>query len=534
MIPTVQILVLLLAIQAAVAVLAARLKIPSAILLVLTGVILALVPGLPAVELAPELVLLLVLPPILYSSAVAMSWREFRFNLRPITLLAFGCVVFTTVAVAAVAHWLLGLAWPVGFVLGAIVSPPDAVAPLAIARRLQVPRRILVVLEGEGLVNDATALILYRFAVAAVGAGVFSFGEAAGMFAAIVAGEIAWGIGVGWLMLRLRRWAGDARIEITISVLTPFLAYWPPEHLGGSGVLATVTAGLYISWNGPRLISAATRLQGIFFWNFFIYLIEGMVFLITGLQARTLMSRIGHYPLSELLMSAAIISIVVIVTRFVWMYPATYLPRWLVPSIRRQDPSPPWQWPFAIAFTGIRGIVSLAAALAIPFATASGQPFPDRDLILFLTFSVILVTLVGQGLLLPLVIRALGLAHAGYRERRDDGVEEQQARRLAIEAVIARLDQLASDGGLSDEIVEPLRLRHADRLRRGNHQSGGDDEQRKLTEAQDEIELLLVAAERQHINELFRGGKLKDEARRRIERELDLREANLRNPRLEE
>ena len=250
MIPTIQTLILLLIVIASVAVAETRLRIPSAILLMLTGVILALIPGLPTVELAPELVLLLVLPPIIYSSAVAMSWREFRFNLRPISLLALGCVAFTTVATAAAAHWVLGLPWPVGFVLGAIVSPPDAVAPLSVARRMQLPRRILVVLEGEGLANDATALVLYRFAVAAVSAGMFSLGEAATVFAAIVAGELVWGIGVGWLMLRLRRWVRDPRIEITLSILTPFLAYWPPEHLGGSGVLATVTAGLYISWNG--------------------------------------------------------------------------------------------------------------------------------------------------------------------------------------------------------------------------------------------------------------------------------------------
>ena len=225
MVETVQILVLLLAVVAAVAVVAARLEIPPAILLVIAGVILALIPGLPSVELAPELVLLLVLPPVIYSAAVSMSWNEFRFNLRPISLLAVGCVVFTTVAVAAATHWLLGLPWPVGFVLGAIVSPPDAVAPLSILRRMQLPRRILVVLEGEGLANDATALILYRFAVAAVSAGVFSFGQAAGTFVAIVVGEILWGIGVGWLMLRLRRWVHNPPVEITLSVLTPFLAY---------------------------------------------------------------------------------------------------------------------------------------------------------------------------------------------------------------------------------------------------------------------------------------------------------------------
>src|ERR1700732_208117 len=395
MVLTIQILVLLLAVVAAVAVLAARLKIPPAILLVLIGVVLALIPGLPTVELAPELVLLLVLPPVIYSSAVAMSWREFRFNLRPISLLAVGCVVFTTVAVAAATHWVLGLAWPVGFVLGAIVSPPDAVAPLSIARRLQLPRRIVLILEGEGLANDATALILYRFAIVAVSMGSFSFGQAATTFVAIVAGELLWGIGVGWIVVRLRRWVRDPRVEITLSILTPFLAYWPPEHLGGSGVLATVTTGLYISWNGLRLISAATRLQGIFFWDLLIYLIEGMVFLITGLQTRPLIDRIGDHSISELAISAAIVSVVVVVARFVWMYPATYLPRWLFPPIKRRDPSPPWQWPFVLAFTGVRGIVSLAAALAIPFATTNGQLFPNRDLILFLTFSVILVTLVG-------------------------------------------------------------------------------------------------------------------------------------------
>jgi monovalent cation/hydrogen antiporter len=218
MIPTIQILVLLLAVNAVVAVVAARLKIPSAILLVLTGVVLALVPDLPTVELAPELnlVLLFVLPPVIYSSAVAMSWREFQFNLRPISLLAVGCVAFTTVAIAAATHWLLGFGWPVGFVVGAIVSPPDAMAPLSIARRMQLPRRILLILEGEGLANDATALILYRFAVAAVSVGVFSFGQAAGMFAAIVVGEILWGIGVGWLMLRLRRWS------TTLSLRSPY------------------------------------------------------------------------------------------------------------------------------------------------------------------------------------------------------------------------------------------------------------------------------------------------------------------------
>jgi monovalent cation/hydrogen antiporter len=528
---TIQLLILLLVVVAGVALAARRLKMPPAILLVLVGTALALIPGLPAMELAPEVVLLLVLPPVIYWSAVAMSWREFRFNLRPISLLAIGCVAFSTLAVAAATHWLLRLPWPIGFVLGAIVSPPDPVAPLSIARRMQIPRRILVVLEGEGLANDATALILYRFAVVAVSLGYFSLGKALGMFAVIVVGEIFWGIGVGWGMLRLRRWVHDPRVEITLSILTPFLAYWPPQYLGGSGVLATVTVGLYVSWNGPRLISAATRLQGIFLGDFIMYLAEGLIFLITGLQARALTAGIRGLSLSELALSAIVVSVVLIAARFMWTYPTVYLPRWFFPPIRRADPSPPWQWPFAIAFTGVRGIVSLAAALALPLTTASGQPFPERDLILFITFAVILVTLVVQGLMLPSIIRALGLAHYGRRERDQDRKEEYRARLNAIEAAIDRLDEFAGKHKLPDDFIKPIQAAQRIRLRNLQNTSDGDEAHRKLTVLHDEIEMLLISTERQRVNELYRAGDLKDEARRRIERELDLREAHLANRR---
>lgn len=526
---TIEILVFLPIVIVAVSLLAERLRTPPAILLVLAGVALALIPGLPTLKLAPDFVLLFVLPPVIYSSAVAMSWRDFRFNLRPISLLAVGCVSFTTMAAAAAAHWLLGLSWPEGFVLGAIVSPPDAVAPLAVARRMRIPRRILVILEGEGLANDATALVLYRFAVAAVSVGAFSFGHALEAFAAITVGEILWGFVVGWLMLRLRRWVDDPRLEIMLSVLTPFVAYWPPEHLGGSGVLATVTTGLYISWNGSRLISADTRLQGIFFWDFFIYLTEGMVFLITGLQARALTVGLESYSKADLAVSALTICLVVIVARFVWMYPATYLPRWLSRAIARRDPAPPWQWPFALAFTGIRGIVSLAAALAIPLETDAGGPFPHRDLILVLTFAVILVTLVGQGFFLPTVIRALGLANAGRIEQEKERLEEFAARRQAILASMKRLDELKEARSLPDEIVGPLQTRHEARLQLLEQKSSDDEANTRLTTVYEEVEQVLLDAERELINELYRQGKLRDEPRRRIERELDLREAYLAN-----
>jgi monovalent cation/hydrogen antiporter len=533
-ISTIQILVLLLVVSSAVAVAARRLKTPPAILLVLTGIVLAVIPGLPRLQLAPEVALLVVLPPLIYSASVTMSWREFRFNLRPISLLAVGCVLFTTVVVAAASRWLLGFSWPAGFVLGAIVSPPDPVAPLAIARRMHLPKRILVILEGEGLANDATALILYRFSVTAVSTGVFSFGPAVGTFALILAGEILWGIGCGWLMLRLRRWVDDPRVEVMLSLLTPFLAYWPPVQLGGSGVLATVTAGLYISWNGLELISPATRLQGIFFWDFLVYLIEGMVFLLTGLQARTLLAGLEGSSKSDLALAAAVVSVAVIVTRFVWTFPATYLPRWLIPSLRRRDPAPPWQTAFVIGFTGVRGIVTLAAALAIPLATESGAPFPFRSRIIFLAFVVILVTLVGQGLMLPAVIRWLGLANAGRRERQTFVTEESRATRQALEAAIERLGALATEQQLPEDIVGPLRVYYRERLTDVERRRDSNEHHRQLTELSDDITLRLIEAERQLINRLYREGKLDDDGRRHIERTLDLRAVNIAARRVQE
>src|SRR3982074_2937009 len=321
-----------------------------------SGIALAFVPGLPSLELPPELVLLLVLPPLIYSASVAMSWREFKHNLRLITLLSVGCVIFTACAVAAATHYLIGLPWSVGFLLGAIVAPPDVVAPLAIARKLGLPRRILVVLEGEGLANDATALILYRFAVVAISTGMFSLPKAAGTFVVIVVAELLFGAAVGWLSLRMRHRARDPQVEITLSLITPYVAYWIPEHFGGSGVIATVACGLYMSWNGPLLISSATRLQGIFFWDLVIYLIEGLLFLLTGFQMRSLFAKSKAFPLTDLLFPPALVAIIVIVARFAWVFPATYLPRLLNQRLRARDPTS-WRTVFVIAFTGVRGAV---------------------------------------------------------------------------------------------------------------------------------------------------------------------------------
>ncbi len=520
---TIQTILLLLAVLVVVAVVARRLNTAPSILLVVAGIALALIPGLPRVALAPELVLLGILPPLIYSAGVAMSWREFRFNLRPITLLAFGCVIFTTGAVAAAVHFVLGMPWAVGFVLGAIVAPTDAVAPLAIVRNLGLPRRLIVVLEGEGLANDATALILYRFAVAAVSSGLFSLGEAAGTFALIVVGEIAYGIGVGWASLRLRRWAHDPRVEITLSLLTPYAAFLVPQHLGGSGVLAAVAAGLFVSWNGPLLIPAATRLQG--------HLLLGPA----GLSARrhpvpgdrhgnAAAARTGDMVLlRDLAVAVPLTVAVIVVARFIWDYPAVYLPRWLSPALARRDPLPPRQWSFLLAFVGVRGVVSLAAALAIPFFTASGTPFPGRDLIIFVTFGVIIVTLIGQGLMLPTVVRWLALPHDAEDERRREQDAEITARLEALKVAQGRLDGLAADGDTDPDVLAILRARHDHRAGQVAREAGG----REAVAAAAELRADLIAAERKYIYGLLKNGTITDEARRRIERELDLEEESL-------
>ena len=517
-----------LAITALVNWIARSINLPSPIVLVVAGAILALTPGLPRIALPPDLVLLVFLPPLIYYAAFGMSWQAFRENLHAIVLLAVGCVVFTTIVVAAAAHWLIGLPWPVAFVLGAIVSPPDTVAPLAIARRLGVPGRITSILEGEGLVNDATALVLFKFALAAVLTGVFSLADATMTFAAIVAGETLWGLLVGWVMLRLRFLANEPRIEVTLSLLTPFLAFWIPHAAGGSGVLATVIAGLYVGAKGVELIRSKTRLQAVFFWEFVTYLVEGAIFLLTGLQARVVLEGLGSIPWSQLLLYAAAISLVAIVVRFVWVFPATYAQRWLSPALRARDPAPPWQHPFMISFTGIRGVVSLAAALSIPVMLTSGQPFPDRHLILFLTFSFIVVTLVVQGPTLPWLVRKLGLVDSGRREQLVQEEREADARLDAARAALDQLDALSAEIKVPAEQIRQVRELQSDRVSQSERRRDRCGDGGELAARVDRLELALIQAERDQVNSSLRSGRISDEIRRRIERELDLREEAIR------
>lgn len=514
----------LLVVVTALVTLARRFSLPYPIVLVLGGLLLGFVPGLPVVRLDPEIVFLLFLPPILYSAAVFTSFRQFRANLRPISLLAVGLVLATTVAIAVVAHAAIaGLTWAAAFTLGAIVSPPDAVAATATTRKLGVPQRIVTILEGESLVNDASAIIAYRMAVAAAMTGLFSLSGAALRFIVVGVGGVAVGLVVGWLAARARRGVNDAPVQITLSLLTPFAAYIPAEALGLSGVLAVVTTGLYIGATNLRL-SPGTRLQSLAVWEVVVFLLNGFIFILIGLQLPAIMRGLSGYPLLRLVGYAALISLTAIVVRFLWVFPAGYLPRFLSPSLRARDPYPSWRNVTVVAWIGMRGVVSLAAAFALPFTLSGGDPFPQRELILFLTFGVIVATLVLQGLSLPWLLRRLGVVDPKAQSR-----EERKARLAAAQAAMARLDQLAAENSNHAEHLDRLRWRYDRRNRRlALDTNAPESEQCELTSgAYERLRRDLLNSEREVIRKLRDEGAISDEVMLRIDRELDLEDTRV-------
>jgi CPA1 family monovalent cation:H+ antiporter len=518
-----QLLALLVA-AGALLLLAEPLRIPYPILLVLGGLGLGFTPGLPDIALPPDVVLVGILPPLLYSAAYNTGLRELKQNLRPISLLALGLVTATTISVAVVAHEVIGLSWAAGAVLGAIVSPTDPLAATEIGRRLGVPRRPLAIIEGESLVNDGTALVLFKFAVAAVVTGTFSLLDASLLFVWTVLGGIAIGLVVGHLIRLLRRHVDNPPLEVMIAFLTAYFAFLPAAALSASGVLAVVTAGVYMGWHTPELTTVETRLQGRAFWSIFTFLTNALLFGLVGLQLQPILERLSGYTNAQLLGYAAAVAGVVIATRFVWAIPLTYLPRLLFPRIRRRDPYPPWQQPAFVCWTGMRGAVTLAAALAIPLATDAGTPFEARDLIVFLAFCVVLATLVLQGLSMPLVIRALGLEDDGL-----DVKEEAKARIHAANAAIERLEELIEDGSVRTDTAERLRGAYQFRQRRFRARfDDGDDgelEERSLQYHRARRELL--EAERSAIVALRNEGRIAEEVMHRLQRDLDLEDSRL-------
>jgi Na+/H+ antiporter len=518
---TLELLIGMLAAIAVVVTLAGRTRVPEPVLLVAVGLAVALVPGLPEVELDPELTLALFLPPLLYWAALHTNVRDLRRELRPITLLAVGLVVATTSAVAVLAHAVLGLPWAVAAVLGAIVSPPDPVAAVAVAGRVSMPRRIVTILEGEGLLNDATALVVYRMAVAAAVSGTFSAGEAGVQLVVSAVGGTLVGLAVAWAGSRVLQRVEEAAVENTIKLLLPYVAWLAAERLHASGVLAVLACGLLMSRNWDA-ISSAARLQARQLWDWLVFVLEGLSFVLVGLQLRTVVEGIqGRSPV-ELAGAALALNLVVVAVRLAWVYPASWLPRRLWARLRQRDPFPGWGPTTVVGWAGMRGVVSLALALAVPTEVAGGGPFPDRDLVVFLAFSVIVVTLVGQGLTLPLLVTRLGVAEPDERQT------AAGARALArlSEVALARLDAIDPEAErLAPELLDRLRERYRARLAHLDQQrdAGRQDDEGAYAEVVSE----LLRAQREELRRLREQGDVTPEVARRLHHDLDVEESRL-------
>jgi Na+/H+ antiporter len=503
---------------AALVTLARVMNVPYPIFLVLGGLALGVIPGMPDVQLDPELVLLIFLPPLLYGAAFFASLRDLRRDVGAISALSVGLVLVTCGAVAVVVHAVVpGMSWAAAFVLGAIVSPTDPVAATAIASRLGLPRRVVVVVEGESLINDATAITAYRVAVAAVTAGTFSVADAGGKFVLAAAGGVAIGLAVGYAVAFVRARLDDPPVEITISLLTAYLAYLPAEQLELSGVVAAVTVGLYMGSQTSRLTNASLRMQTVPVWQILIFLLNSFLFVLIGLQLPGLLDELrdADFDVSTVIVYGLLASAAVIVVRIAWVFVLTGFLRVRGTHLRQRNVA-------LVAWMGMRGAVSLAAALALPVTTDAGTPFRERPLILFMTFVVILVTLVVQGLSLPLVVRVLGI-------ELDDGeeVEENKARKAAARAAIDRIELLTEEEWTREDTLDRMRRQY--RYRYDRFAARFDDEvDGDAIESRTNDYLRIVAsvleAQREVLEELSSEGVISDDVRRRVEHELDLEE----------
>jgi Na+/H+ antiporter len=513
-----QVILFLLLCAVALGWIARHFNFPYPIALVIGGAALGFVPKLPQFPFDPEFILILVLPPILYQAALLTSWHDFKTNIRPIGLFATGLVIATTLAVGAALKLLIpDIPWAAAFVLGAIVSPPDAVAATAILSRLHIPRRVVTVLEGESLVNDASGLVLYKFAVAAVLTGTFSLFEASVQFAIVSLGGIAVGVLMGLLFVFIHRHLGDAFIEVLTSLSVPYIAYILAESLQVSGVLAVVAAGLLRGRYSPEIVSAEMRIMARSMWNFLVFLLNSLIFIVMGMQLSGIVGRLSEYSTAKLFLYATLISTVAIAVRFAWIYPATYLPRMVSAALGKPEPAPSRAELFIMGWCGMRGIVSLTAALALPITLVNEGVFPYRDLIIFLTIVVIAVTLVLQGLTLPPLIRALKVGTDWSMQ------EEKQRASLALgKAAIAAIDAMAAKEGIPDDLAERIRAEFAEKIRlavpTGVILRRGSDNAGRLRKA-------ALRAERQELIRIWRDNQISDDVLHHLEEVLDYQES---------
>jgi Na+/H+ antiporter len=523
------IFVLLLSFVLGLGLIARRLNIPYPILFVIGGLAIGCIPILPyQLKLDPDLIFFLVLPPLLYIQAFYTSWRDFRFYLRPILLLAIGLVFVTTVTVAFVSHWMISdLPLAAGFVLGAIISPPDAIAATAIAQRLGLPRRVVTVLEGESLVNDATSLVIFKVALAGVGATLPLIGKAwlPGEFIYVSLGGIAVGVIIGKLIGWMRRRIVDAGPQITLcmSLMTPYVSYlFADQFLHVSGVLSVVATGLYLGWESPEVLRSDIRLEAKAFWEMIIYLLNGIVFVLIGLQLPVILGSMAEHWWPRPFFQAVVINMVCIVVRLAWIFPGAYLPR-LLKSVRDREDVPDWRQVAIVGWCGMRGVVSLAAALSL-----SGYPtFPRPHLVQFVAFSVILTTLVFQGLTLPALIRFLGVGDDGIPAR-----EEIETRNHISEVVFSKIAKVRQEGNFPASALDTVENSYRERalvLHDDLADQLGWSQQRHHFLSVQRLRRLAIATQRRALLSLRRSGKIGDDVMHKIERELDLEEVQLKN-----
>ncbi|PYO41927.1 MAG: Na+/H+ antiporter [Gemmatimonadetes bacterium] len=505
------------------ALVARRLDVPTPALFVAGGLAVALIPGLPVVEFDPQLVFLVFIPPLLYRASLSASYRDVRANLRPILSLGVGHVLFVTGVVAWVAHGVVpGLPWASAFALGAAVSPPDVAAATAFMRRLPVPRRLVTILEGESMVNDAAAIVAYRMAVAAAVTGVFSVMQAGARFLVVGTGGIVVGLAVGWLLGAIRRHLHDPEVENTISLLSGYAAYIPAERLGVSGILAVVATGLYLGRVGPRIVAPDTRVQNAGMWDVVVFILEGLIFILTGLGLRPILEGLSGTTALQLTRGAALVSLAVIAARFVWVYAAGYSRCLVLPRLRPREPLPGWKFMTVVGWAGLRGGDSLILAAAIPIVTAAGAPFPGRDAIVAITYGVIIVTLVGQGFALAPLLRWLGVRETGEEERR----EETEARLRTAEVALARLEELSKEPWVHSYALSDTRDHYRHRARRLQSRADGtvDGVVEAKSAAHRRLTRELLAVERRELLRLRDSGAINDAVMRRVQRDLDLEE----------
>jgi CPA1 family monovalent cation:H+ antiporter len=499
---------------------AGRYGVPYPIALVIGGGVLGFVPQMPQLRLDPDLFLVLVLPPILYQAAVLTSWRDFVLRIRTISLLAVGLVAATTLAVGATLKFLMpDIPWAAAFVFGAIVSPPDAVAATSILSRLNIPRHVVTVLEGESLVNDATGLVLYKFAVAAVLTGTFSALDASLQVAGVALGGIALGIATGLAFVVIHRRLGDVLVEVLASLLVPYAAYALAESLHASGVLAVVAAGLVRGRHSPALVSAEMRILSRSMWNVMVFLLNVLVFVLIGLQLSASVARLEGIAASRLLEYGAVLSAVAILVRFAWVYAALYLPRRLGAALRGGGSPPAGAEFFIMGWCGMRGIVSLAAALALPEALADGAPFPYRDAIILFTFAVIAATLVLQGLTLPVLIRGLNVGADWSLQ-----AEQRNARGAMSKAALAAIDAMANREGVAADLAGRTSAEFAEKNAAGDADAPVPQDHAGIARR---LRHAAIGAERQELIRVWRDNQISDAVLHEFEEELDYRESHL-------